>query len=90
MLITACKSILGFFLTVAVKISETVRNKLKLKTVRTERVIINTFGQTGGSEVRKLDVVQFKVKHRTDSMFTAIQALCVPTVCSPLPTSICA
>ena len=65
-------------------ISETVWNKLKLKTVRTERVIINTFGQTGGSEVRKLDVVQFNVKHRTDSLFTTIDALCVPTVCSPL------
>ena len=70
-------------------ISETVRNKLKLKTVRTERVIINTFGQTGSSEVRKLDVVQFKVKHRTDSMFTHLQKLSVFRQCvAPLPTSI--
>ena len=56
-------------------ISETVRNKLKLKTLRILRVIINSSGKTGGSEMRKFDIVQLKVKHRTDSMFTTVEAL---------------
>ena len=70
MLITVCKSLQGFFLIVHGSqrsyISETNRSKLKLKTVGTERAIINTFGRTEGSEVPKLDIVQFRVKHRTD------------------------
>ena len=43
-------------------ISEKLRSRLKLKTIRTEKVVIETFGQSEESEVQKLDIVQFKVK----------------------------
>jgi hypothetical protein len=38
-------------------ISEKVRTRLQLKTIRREKVIIKTFGQTSDSEVQQLDVV---------------------------------
>jgi hypothetical protein len=65
-------------------ISEKVRNSLKLKAVRSEKVIIKTFGQSETSEVRRLDVVQFKVKNQHENIVTNVEALCVPTICSPL------
>ena len=62
-------------------ISEKVRNRLRLKALRSEKVIIKTFGQ---SEVQRLDVVQLKIKSKCDNVFMCIEALCVPTICSPL------
>ncbi len=46
--------------------------------------MIKTFGQSGNSEVQKLDVVQFKVRNKNDPRFTFVEALCVPTLCTPL------
>ena len=68
-------------------ISAKARNALQLKTLRTEKVIIKTFGQGNGSEVQELDVVQVKIKGKSENMFTLIEALCVPTICSPLQAS---
>jgi hypothetical protein len=65
-------------------ISEKVRTRLQLKTIRREKVIIKTFGQTSDSEVQQLDVVQLNIKNKFDNGFTLIEALCVPTICSPL------
>ena len=65
-------------------ISEKVRHALKLKAIRVEKVVIKTFGQVDSSEVKELDVVQFKVKNKGDARFTFVEALCVPTICSPL------
>ena len=65
-------------------ISEKVRSRLKLTTVQSEKVIIKTFGQAEGSEVQRLDIVQFKIKNKHDANFTCVKALCVPTICSPL------
>ena len=65
-------------------ISEKLRSRLKLKTIRTEKVVIKTFGQSEESEVQKLDIVQFKVRSKHDPRFTFVEALCVPTICSPL------
>jgi hypothetical protein len=65
-------------------VSEKLRSRLKLKTIRTEKVVIKTFGQSEDSEVQKLDIVQFKVKNKNDPRFTFVEALCVPTICSPL------
>jgi hypothetical protein len=48
-------------------ISEKVRASLQLKTIRTEKVIIKTFGQAGDSRVQRLDVVQFKIKNKSDA-----------------------
>ena len=57
---------------------------MQLKTLRTEKVIIKTFGQGNDSEVQELDVVQVKIKDKFENTFTLIEALCVPTICSPL------
>ena len=65
-------------------ISEKVRNRLRLKALRSEKVIIKTFGQSEASEVQRLDVVQLKIKSKCDNVFMCIEALCVPTICSPL------
>jgi hypothetical protein len=65
-------------------ISEKVRTRLQLKTIRRERVIIKTLGQTSDSEVQQLNVVQLNVKNKFDNGFTLIEALRVPTICSPL------
>lgn len=66
-------------------ISMNVRKRLKLKKVRTERVVIKTFGESNNSKVSNLDVVQFKVRHvGVDDVFTYVEALCVAQICSPL------
>ena len=47
-------------------------------------MIIKTFGQRESSEVQRLDVVQFKIKVKGGHEFICVEALCVPTICSPL------
>jgi len=66
-------------------ISANVRQKLKLKTIRTERVVIKTFGEDNNSKVNTLDVVQVKIRHaRADDVYTFVEALCVPKICCAL------
>lgn len=56
-----------------------------LRTLRTEKVIIKTFGQSETSVVQNLDVVQFKVRNKCEKVSMHVEALCgVPTICSPL------
>ena len=50
-------------------ISDKVRHALKVKAIRVEKVVIKTFGQ---------------VQNKGDARFTFVEALCVPTICSPL------
>ena len=64
-------------------ISDKVRHAMKLKAVRVEKVVITTFGQVENSEVPELDVVQLKVQNKGDARFTFVEALCIPTICSP-------
>ena len=64
-------------------VSEKVRNRLGLKTLRSEKVIIKTFGQKETSEVQRLDVVQFKIR-KGGHEFICVEASCVPTICCPL------
>lgn len=64
-------------------ISEDLCFHLKLKTMRTERVIIKTFGNES-STVKNLRVVEFKVKHKFRNDFVVCEALCIPTVCCPV------
>ncbi|XP_066934625.1 uncharacterized protein [Clytia hemisphaerica] len=63
--------------------SEDVVQRLKLKTVRTERVMIKTFGSEE-AKVKKLKVVRFKVKRKVGKGYIDCEALCVPIVCSPI------
>lgn len=64
-------------------ITQNIREKLCLETNRTERVIIKTFGKNEAS-VQNLDVVQFRVKNKFKNSFVFVEALCVPSICSPL------
>ena len=65
-------------------VSINVRNKLNLKTIRQEKLIIKTFGDDASNKVRTLDVVAIKVKHKDTNKYTLVEALCVPKICSPL------
>ena len=65
-------------------VTDNVRKQLKLKTIRKENIMIKTFGQINDSEMKSLDVVQFKVKYRSENKYVFVEALCVPVICSPL------
>ena len=64
-------------------ITERVRKQLHLPRLRTECLIIHTFGNTK-SEARQVDVVQLKVRGKKLNNEIYIEAICVPTICSPL------
>ena len=51
-------------------ISENVRNKLNLKTIRAQKLVIKTFGNDHNSVVKTLDVVQVKMQIVTPIMIT--------------------
>jgi len=64
-------------------ITENVRKRLQLKSHRKENVVLNTFGQVS-STMKSLDVVQIRVRHKNSSSSTFIEALVVPSICTPL------
>uniref|UniRef100_A0A7M5WXV2 DUF1758 domain-containing protein n=1 Tax=Clytia hemisphaerica TaxID=252671 RepID=A0A7M5WXV2_9CNID len=65
-------------------ITTELKERLKLKCVRKENVVIKTFGNLNNAEIKRLEVVQFKVKHRKSSKYVLVEALCVPDICSPI------
>ena len=62
-------------------ITEDLRKRLNLKTLRKEKIVIKTFGDFS-STLRELDVVQFRVKNRFNKSYVYVEALSVPTICS--------
>lgn len=46
--------------------------------------MIKTFRRGENSEVPKLDVVQLKIRNKSDFRFTFVEVLCVPTICNLL------
>ena len=65
-------------------ITTELKERLNLKCVRKENVVIKTFGNLNNAEIKRLEVVQFKVKHRKTSKYVLVEALCVPDICSPI------
>ena len=66
-------------------ISQIIYEKiLKLKTIRTDKVLIKILGQINDSQMQVLDMVQLKIKHRHQNEFVFIEALCVRFLCTPL------
>ena len=61
--------------------AENLRKHLKLETIRTENVIINTFRTWHESKLETLDVVQLKIK-QNKCIF--VEALCYSVICKPL------
>ena len=47
-------------------------------------MIIKTFGQGNDSKVQELHVVQVNINDKFENRFTLIEAMCVPTICSPV------
>ena len=61
--------------------ADNLRKLLKLKTIRTEKVLIKTFGQISDSEMQVLDVAQLKIKHLHQNEFVFLE---VPVICTAL------
>ena len=65
-------------------ISKDLRNKLKLPTLKTEQLVINTFG-TNESEIKQYDLVKFVMKSKDKTFEIEMNAFVQETICSPLP-----
>ena len=66
-------------------VTEGLARRLGLKVIRKENIVIKTFGRNDESKLRRLNVVRFKVRHRSQrGMVKYVEALCIPTLCSPL------
>ena len=65
-------------------VNEKVRKHLNLKTIRTEKTLIKTFGQINDFKMQVLDVVQSKAKNQFEEKYNFVEALVVPVICSPL------
>ena len=64
-------------------ISDRLRNRLRLPTVKTEKLLIKTFGDDS-EQLRECDTVQFAVKGLNDDLMLYINAHTVPLICSPI------
>ena len=64
-------------------ITDSLRRRLQLKTVRTETLIIKRFASDEGA-LKTLDVVQICVKGSSPNVLIYMEALVVPHICSPL------
>ena len=65
-------------------VTEDVCKRLKLKTIRREDIIIKTFGQLINSIVKKLGIVQLKVKHKNANLYVYVEVLSVTVIFSPV------
>ena len=64
-------------------VRDEITKKLSLPKVRTERVIIKTFGEEKAA-AKELDVVRLKVESKFGLEDVYVEALSVPFICSPL------
>ena len=60
-----------------------VKEQLKLPVIKSENISIKVFGSTK-TNLEKFDVVQLKIQSCSSSNFRIIEAIVVPTICSPL------
>ena len=65
-------------------ITENVRKRLRLKTVRTEKISISVFGDSKESRLENLDVVEFKTKHGFENSYSTFEALVYPVIWSDI------
>ena len=64
-------------------VTDALRRKLKLPTIRSERLMMSTFGMED-SDIKTMDVVQVKVKSLSNSGYIYFEALVTPVICVPL------
>ena len=62
-------------------VTDSLRKRLKLQTMRTERIIINTFGN---DEIKAQDTDIVLTKLCTDSKIFFVEAICSPIICTDL------
>ena len=69
-------------------VTNCLKSELDLKAVKTKNVHLNTFGDDKFKK-QKCDIVNLKLKGRYNGYHNEIEinALCFPTICSPLPAS---
>ena len=60
-----------------------MRKRLRLKTVRTEKISFSVFGGSKESRLESLDV-EFKIKHRFENSYSVIEAQVYPVICSDI------
>ena len=63
-------------------VTESVRKKLKLPTLRKETMIFQVFGQND-NKVKEVDIVQIKIKGN-NGLYIFIEAVSCPKICSPI------
>ena len=63
-------------------ITSELRNSLNLWKICTKNLMIPTFGNTKG-DVKHVDVVQLKVKGQCSNTDVYVEAICIPTICTP-------
>ena len=64
-------------------ITASLKKKLKLRTIRKEHILIQSFVSDEG-HVEELDVVQLCLRGKTKYLNYYVEALCVPYICSSL------
>ena len=64
-------------------VTNDVKEQLKLLVIKSENISIKVFGSTK-TNLEKFDVVQLKIQSCSSSNFRIIEAIVVPTICSPL------
>ena len=64
-------------------VTNDVKEQLKLLVLKSENISIKVFGSTK-TNLEKFDVVQLKIQSCSSSNFKIIEAIVMPTICSPL------
>ena len=64
-------------------ITNSLKKKLKLRTIWKENILIQSFASDEG-HIEELDVVQLYLRGKTKNLNYYVEALCVPYICSPL------
>ena len=69
-------------------ITDSLRSRLQLKSLKTEKVNLNTFGESKFKK-QSCDVVNLQLRKSEHDDPITISALIFPVICSPLPAKVC-
>ena len=69
-------------------ITESLRSRLQLKSLKTEKLNLNTFGESKFKK-QSCDVVKLQLRKSEHNDPITIAALTFPVICSPLPAKVC-
>lgn len=69
-------------------ITDSLRSRLQLKSLKTEKLNLNTFGESKFKK-QSCDVVNLQLRKSEHDDPITISALTFPVICSPLPAKVC-